>query len=165
MSILFNASDILEAAIRIEENGEVFYREAARKTKDEEIRKMFEFLANEEVKHRRIFSELLSQTDEPKTSETYPDEYMEYLKVFADQHVFNKENAGLFKVKLIKTPKQAVKIALKAELDSILFYLEAKNLIPSGSFEAVDKIVEEERRHYLRLLKIQGEMKKRKNDL
>ena len=51
MSIFFNANEILQFAIRIEENGEKFYHHAARITKDEDTKKMFEYLADEENSH------------------------------------------------------------------------------------------------------------------
>ena len=165
MPELFNASDVLETAIRIEENGEVFYRQAAKKIKTDPVQKIFEFLANEDVKHRRIFSELLNQAGESKPVEGYSGEYMDYLRAYADRHVFNKENTGLQKAKLIKSAKQAIKFAVKIELDSILFYLEAKTLIPKNQWELVDQIIEEERRHYLKLLKIQDEIKRKQSGL
>jgi len=46
---------------------------------------------------------------------------------------------------------------MQRELDSILYYHEVKNLVPAAQHEAIEKIIEEERKHYTTLL----EMKKR----
>jgi len=54
----------------------------------------------------------------------------------------------------MKSAKEAVEFALGAELDSILYYLEAKNLVPESQKAIVDKVVDEERHHYLKLLEI-----------
>ena len=159
MPELFNASDILEAAIRIEENGEVFYRDMAKKVKDVQVRQVFELLANENVKHQRIFADLLAQVDDTKPLEEYSGEYMDYLYAFADHHVFNQENMGRLKAKQIKTTRQALKFAIQIELDSLLFYLDAKNLVPEAQAEVISRILEEERRHYLKLQKMKNDLK------
>lgn len=162
MTAAITASDILEAAIRIEENGEVFYRDMAQKAFDPEIRKTFEYLANQEVKHRRLFADLLAQTSNVKPPEFYPGEYMDYLHAFADRHVFTLENTGRLKAKLMKTAKQAVRFGIQVELDSLLFYLEAKTFVEEKQAETIDQIVEEERRHFVMLQKLYNVLRKKK---
>jgi len=56
--------------------------------------------------------------------------------------VMDKQLAG------IKDTVAAFDFAMQRELDSILYYHEIKNLIPQAQHEAVDKIIEEERKHY-----------------
>ena len=61
MSIFFDASEILQFAVRIEENGEKFYRYATRVTNDDSAKRMFDYFANEETRHRKTFEDLLRQ--------------------------------------------------------------------------------------------------------
>jgi rubrerythrin len=161
MTLSLNASDVLESAIRIEENGEVFYRNMAQKFPDPELRNTFEYLANQEVKHQRLFAEMLAQNNDAKTPESYPGEYMEYLRAFADRHVFTHENTGRLKAKLMKTAKQAVRFGCQVELDSLLFYLEAKTIVPEKQAGIIDQIIEEERRHYVTLQKLYDSLRKK----
>ncbi|MCM8798927.1 MAG: ferritin family protein [Candidatus Omnitrophica bacterium] len=151
MAKLFEVSEILEFAIRIEENGEVFYREMAKKIKKKEIKALFNWLADEEVRHRKIFEEMVSGVGKYEPAESYPGEYFAYLRAYVDEHIFTKEKKGKLMAGKIGSTKEAVKFAIGVELDSILYYLEAKNLVPESQRETIEKIVEEERRHYLKL--------------
>ena len=157
MAKIFGASEIFEFAIRIEENGETFYREMAKKLKHKEIKDLFNYLADEEVKHRKTFENMLSEIEKYEPPESYPGEYFAYLRAYADEHIFTKEKKGNFMAKKINTAKEAINFAIEIELDSILYYLEAKNLVPEYEKNKIDKIIEEERRHYLRLCQIRGE--------
>ncbi len=151
MAILFGASEVLEFAMKIEENGEIFYRETAKKMETKEIKETFNYLADEEVRHKQRFKEMLSSVEKYAPPESYPGEYFAYLRAYADEHIFSKEKTAEIAAKEMKSAKEAVKFALSIENDSILYYLETRNLVPEPQRGAIDRIVEEERRHYLRL--------------
>jgi len=51
----------IKEAIRLEINGRKFFMHAAEITEHEKGKKMFRFLADEEVKHLEIFGKLFSQ--------------------------------------------------------------------------------------------------------
>jgi len=51
---VFAASDIVEVAIRIEENGVQFYKFAEQIAKQEDARKLFARLAEEEKAHKKF---------------------------------------------------------------------------------------------------------------
>ena len=55
---IFDASEVFQFAIRIEENGERFYRYAEGIAKEEEEKKIFSYLADEETKHKKEFEDL-----------------------------------------------------------------------------------------------------------
>jgi len=48
-------------------------------------------------------------------------------------------------------PAAAVDFAIRRELDSILYYLEIRNIVPEAQRPAIDRIVEQERRHFTQL--------------
>ena len=58
MSIAFNADEVFEMAEEIERNGAKFYREAASKSTNREIREMFLNMASMEDGHLRTFQEM-----------------------------------------------------------------------------------------------------------
>ena len=60
MPEMFKAAEILKTAIRIEENGIVFYREMIKRFKEKTLDDIFNFLADEDGRHRKIFEEMLS---------------------------------------------------------------------------------------------------------
>lgn len=67
--VLFDASEVYQFAVRIEENGERLYRKIAKRTTNLQVRDLFLFLADEDVKHRKQFAELLSKLEKPGTSQ------------------------------------------------------------------------------------------------
>src|SRR3989304_1008250 len=54
----FSGKDILEMAIRIEENGIQFYTQAGSASKSERLKELFLFLAEEEKRHIAYFEEI-----------------------------------------------------------------------------------------------------------
>jgi len=154
MNRFFEGSEILEFALRIEENGEEFYRAMAKKIENKAVKDLFDFLADEEIKHHQIFTDLLATVDKYEPPESYPHEYLLYLRAYADEHIFNKDKESKIAARQIKVPVEAVGFALGMELDSIFYYLEAKNLVSESQRWIIDKVIEEERRHYMRLLEL-----------
>lgn len=148
---IFSASEVIRFAVRIEENGEEFYRSIAKKFKDGKIVETFNSLADQEIEHKKTFQEILSTVEDYKPAESYPGEYFAYLKAYVDGLVFNKEKKGRIAVKKMKTVKETIQFAMGMEIESILYYLEAKNLVPDSPKKIIDRIVQEERRHYLNL--------------
>ncbi len=55
MSEMFKAVEILKTAVRIEENGIVFYRAMLERFKEKNVQDIFNFLADEDERHRKIF--------------------------------------------------------------------------------------------------------------
>ncbi|MBI5560973.1 MAG: rubrerythrin, partial [Deltaproteobacteria bacterium] len=53
--VYFSGSEIIEMAVRIEENGGRFYTDASEATKDSKLKKLFQYLAGEEKKHLKYF--------------------------------------------------------------------------------------------------------------
>ncbi|MCM8799422.1 MAG: ferritin family protein [Candidatus Omnitrophica bacterium] len=156
MNKFFEPSEILEFAIRIEENGEDFYRKVAKRFKSKEIKDTFNYLADEEVKHKKIFENMLSKIEDYQPPQSYPEEYFLYLRAYANEHIFTEDKQSEVMAKNIKNIKEAIDFALRIELDSILYYLEAKNLVSKGQMDILNKVIDEEHRHYLKL----SEMKK-----
>lgn len=145
----FNASDIFEMAIKIEQNGAIFYRDAAQKVEGETHKKFLLDLALMEDTHESTFAEMLKELkDEESVSTTFDpnDENALYLKALADTRVFSgKEQPG-------KKLKDILSSAIQAEKDSIAFYLGMKEIIPAKLGKSkIDDIIKEEMSH-IRLL-------------
>lgn len=157
MGSTFEARDIMEIAMRIEENGANFYRFAVQLARDEETKKLFEHLAQEEEKHKSIFKNMLSGLERRDPPESYPGEYGAYLRNYADNNiiftkeVMDKELAG------IKDTSSALDFAIRRELDSILYYQEIKGFVAEKNHETIDQVINEERKHF----KILSEQKKK----
>ncbi|MBN2621640.1 ferritin family protein [candidate division WOR-3 bacterium] len=147
---MFKPAEIMQFAIRIEENGELFYTTVAQQVASMEVKELFKSLASEEAKHKATYEKLLSTIETYDPPEMYPGEYYEYLRAYADNHIF-----PLGKVKkeiaTITTAEAALKFAMAREIESILYYQELKNIVPENEKGKIDAIIEEERRHYVKL--------------
>ena len=147
---LFEPSEIFQFAIRIEENGENFYHQMAQKFEDEKVKELFSFLADEETKHKKIYEGMVSKMEKYEPFESYTNEYFSYLRAYVDNHIFTPEKLNE-EMSNIKDVNSAIDFAMGTELDSILYYQEVKNLVPENQRNVIDKIIEEERRHYVKL--------------
>ncbi len=148
---IFDASEIYRFAIKMEENGEAFYRHAALLTNDEDARYLFNFLADEEVNHKNIFGRMLSKMEKVEPDEGYPGEYMDYLRDFIDHRsVFSKTKLER-EFNDVKDTLTAIDFAINREVDSILYYSEAKNFVGKSQQEAIEQIISEERKHFAKL--------------
>lgn len=159
MPEIFKAAEILKTAIRIEENGIIFYREMIKKFKEKDLQDIFNFLAEEDEKHRKIFEDMLSKAEQYDMVDSYPGEYEAYLQAFANEHVFSKEKTGQLVAKKIKDLKEAIHFGIEVELDSINYYQEIKRFVPDYQKATIDKIIEEERSHFLKLSDIKKALK------
>ncbi len=155
---IFEAKEIFKFAIRIEENGEKFYRFASKLTEDEEIKDMFNYLADEELKHKDIFTNLLSDITKDVSFNNYSDEYMDYLRCYVDNVIFTDEQLKTQEKEVDDVPS-AIKFAMQRELDSILYYHEVEKLIADNKRPLIEKIIEEERKHYATLSDMKANLK------
>lgn len=150
---LLNMKQLLEFAVQLEKNGEKFYLDWAEKAKDDSIKKLFKFLAEEETIHKKTFEKLKTKIGESPLKEKPSDEYEDYFKTFVEQIVFNQEE-----VKQITDLATALEFAKKQELDSLLFFTDLRNFVSLENEGLITEIIEEERRHFVSLSKLKNKL-------
>ncbi len=153
----FTAGDVIQFAVRLEENGELFYRKAAEAANDKTVADLFKRLADDETQHKKTFEGLLSRIKWIEPAESYPGEYFAYLKNYMDGRVvFSTDLKG--ELPDIQDMAGALGFAIQRELDSILYYQELKAFVPEKDFGTLDKIIAEERRHFAELTKAKNKL-------
>jgi rubrerythrin len=155
MGSQIEVSDILQIAMRIEENGASFYRYAVQVAQEEKAKEMFRWLADAEDTHREIFREMLSKIETHPLPESYPGEYDAYLHRYADNKLIFKKEVMDAELAKISDTLTAIDFAIDREVDSILYYHEIKGFISQDQHESIDEIINEERKHF----KILSEMR------
>ena len=145
---VFAASDIVQFAIRIEENGMHFYRYAVQLVKDEEAKKLFSRLADDEANHKRFFEKLFAgmEKDTPPV-EGYAGEYDAYLREYVDNNLVFTEEVMEKELRGIKDRNAALDFALSREMSAIFYYSEMKRFVSPARHGDIDKLIDEERRH------------------
>ena len=164
MSVAFNADEVLEMAEQIERNAGKFYREAAKKISQADMKDMFLSMASMEDGHLKVFQamrkELKAQEKEPAVFDPY-DEGTLYLQALADSKGSEGMKAPTIKLTGRESAQELLEIAIGAEKDSVLFYVGLKGLVPAGAGkDKVEAVIREEVRHVAdlrrRLVEIQG---------
>ena len=154
---LLSSSEVVQFAVNIEENGRYFYRSFAEKLKSDAERDVFNYLADAEEKHIRIFSEMLKSIEKFEPATSYPDEYFGYLKAYSDTLIFTKDELEL-EVAKITSGKEAADFGIRRELDSILYYQEIKSYVPEKEHSIIDDVISQERMHFMKLTQLKKDL-------
>lgn len=151
MECAFNAGEIFEMAIRMETNGALFYRQAAKRfTKPSQSEILLRLAAMEDA-HRETFEKMRAQLPDSESGAEWNDpdgEMARYLAVFVAAQVFDAA----------KTPEEFIRHdaslgeilieAIGKERESILFYLGIREMAgDEGGGPDIDAIIREEMGH------------------
>jgi len=155
MIFCFNAAEIFQVAIEIKENARAFYEKAQHLIQDPEVQKLFADLAREEVEHKNRIGSLkagLPSDIEPAMAADPENELDLYVKAMADQHVFRSCGALNVQLDQIKDVKDALKLALQFEKDSVIFFLGMQEATCEGrDRDVINLLLKEEQSHVRRL--------------
>jgi rubrerythrin len=152
MPITYSATEVMEMAVDTEKGGQLFYKTVATQSKDPDLKNLFLYLADEEKKHINVFVNIA------KTLKVSPDdmpadweEVSLYLKAMTDSRYFLGGDKALSAAKSAETTEQAVNTALAFEKETLVFYLEALDMMPAINRPAVEALIREERAHIRKL--------------
>ena len=154
MANLFTASEVVQIAIQIERNGEVFYNALASSADSERVKDLYAYLAGEERKHAEVFQKMLEAVGEYRPQESFPGEYDAYMSALAESRVFTDDKAARDTASHAASPAEAIRIAQGAEKDSILFYYEMRALVPEREHATMNRIIDEEKSHLRKLTEL-----------
>ncbi len=154
----FTGAEVLEMAVKIEENGVRFYTDASKAAKTRAVKELFKLLADEEDRHIKVFTDFKKSLPPDAAAEGF-DPYMTeaslYLRAIADTEVFKKPGAGKAFAADVKNETEAVRFAITMEKDSLIFYYELKNMIHGKDRPVLDGLIEQEKKHLLKLTDIE----------
>ncbi|MDY6855876.1 MAG: ferritin family protein [Thermodesulfobacteriota bacterium] len=152
--IYFSGSEIIEAAIQIEKNGYTFYRSLAESMDQKDIKDLFFHLATEEEKHIKNFEALCDSFKGYKPNNSDEEEYYAYIKSLSDRNVFTKKEGIDEIVKNVKGKEDALSMAMGFEKDSIIFFIEIRDLVKKSDRIAIDALIHQEREHLRKLIHV-----------
>lgn len=147
----FNADEVFQMAIEIEDNGKRFYEDAMDIIEDPRVKDVFAMLAEAEAEHKRRFADLKASLPESARESTVwdPDnEAGEYIRMTAAMHVFRTADSVEEALSRVRTAKEALKLAMGFEKDSIVFFLTMQDATAEKKGrERIGQLVEEEKQH------------------
>jgi rubrerythrin len=151
----FNADEIFEMAIKIEENGALFYRKAASQQSDDSTRSMLERLAVMEDHHKSFFITMRKTLSDAEKTQTIfdPDgESSQYLAAMADSHGGEGSPRAADALTGKESIKEIIDIAIGLEKESVLFYIGLIDMVPPKyGQDKLNDIISEERKHIIQL--------------
>ena len=151
MSVTFNANEVFEMAEQIERNGATFYREAAGKTSNQEMKDLFLNMATMEDGHLQTFQEMRNELAAQEKAETVFDPYNEatlYLQTMADGKGSEGMKNPAEKLTGNESAQELLEIAISAEKNSVLFYVGLKDLVTAkAGRDKIESIIREEVKH------------------
>ena len=153
--ITFTGREVLELAIKIEQNGATFYQSLAKRAKNPSTTEVFGQLAKEEQGHILRLKDCLNRLAEyDEITESYPGEYKAYLQNLADESVFQCDSACQSLVGKATTEVEAIQVGLFFEKDFLLFLHEMKSFVKPVEQGVIDSLIIEEKQHLMQLLQL-----------
>jgi rubrerythrin len=142
---VFSANELLDMAIKLEKNGEAVYRRAIAKVAKPELAALLAWMADEEVRHARFFSDLKLNL---ATKRANP--IMEEMSRELFDDLMGDKNFCLKEVdfSVLNTTEKLIAVFIEFEKDSVIFYQVLEPLVEDPlAREHLKKIIEEENRH------------------
>ena len=161
----FNAHEIFQIAIHIEENGNRFYERAMALIDDKDTKTLLASLAKDELEHLKKFTELKEQVPKEATAGTVWDpenEMSKYLHMVADMNVFRSDFNLEDELSQVKSAEGTLRFGIQFEKDSIIFFLTIQDATDeTKGRELIGQLIEEEKGHLKKLsLELRKHLKK-----
>lgn len=155
MIFCFNAGDLFRIAVEMKENAITFYEKARGDIQDPEVAKLFADLARDEQEHKSKLLEMSAKFPPEVTAPNVRDtdnELDAYLKAMADDHVFRSCDSLNRQLKLLETVGDALRLALRFEKDSLVFFFGLQDATCEGKDrDLLNALMKEDHRHIQQL--------------
>jgi len=158
MSLVFSVNELLSIAIGIEIRGETFYDIMGKTTDNPLARATFQNLAAMEREHSRVFQKMRDESKTYPPPEAMSEEYADYLRALVDSAVFTDDMITSEMASQADSDIKAVELGISAERDSILFYEQIRDFLPSPALPTIDAVIAEEKTHLRQLAAIRKEL-------
>ncbi len=159
MSIFFSMREVIEMAIATERSGQAFYQNASRLARENSLKELFQYLAEEEEKHLKTFQDFHNTLKEkPEITPYNWEEAKLYLEALVDSEFFASPEKAINLAKEAKDELEVIYAAIEFEKDTLLFFYQILEMIKSREQELVKKIIEQEKKHIQRLSTVKSKL-------
>jgi len=142
---MFSIREIIDMAIKLEKNAEIFYREAVEEISTPSLEPVLTCLADQEQEHAQWFEKLKRVVGEGEGSMD-----TEELSGTALGNLVGDQKFSLGEVDLseIENVDKLIELAIEHEEDTIIFYRMLKSFLEAPEIQKeLDNIIAEENRH------------------
>jgi len=146
---VFAISEILNLAIKLEQNGETTYRRAIAQVDDPDLISLLNWMANEEVQHANWFSNLAEAVAAGDTNPFLEEMSRELFDDLVGDQSFSLKEVDFGRIQSVS---EMLKVFVEFERDTVMFY---EILIPfiddDDTLVQLQRIIAEENKHIERL--------------
>jgi rubrerythrin len=144
--IKYSIREVIEQAVQTEKLGYQFYTSLAEKFNDnDKLKKLFDILAGQELKHEKYFTELEGKLED-KSPENW-EEVSQYLSAIVESEFFLGKNKSLPSMSKLEKAHDVIQFAMNFETQTLLYFQGLRDAFSDDTF--IKKIIDEEKRHLL----------------
>lgn len=152
MARTFSIEEIVEMAVKIEEDGAIFYKTLAEISRNKSAKEIFRYLQGEEKEHAATFQSIYKEMTQKNFTKAFPNEEANiYLHLLVEMRLFKNQKEAEDTARKMRSEQEAIDIALNVEKDTLLFYYEIIDGVETEVKEIVKKLIEQEKSHVRRL--------------
>ena len=148
---VFRAAEIFDMAVHIERQGIAFYSACKEVIDSSALKETFSYLIEQEYTHIDVFSHMKEDLREIRLPESFAGEYDRHVAAFVQKKVFYTPEEAAETARRLSSVRTAVDWAVEFEQKSIDFYSLIKSHVRSSESAAIERIIQEEKRHIERL--------------
>lgn len=142
---MFTAQDILDIAIRLEQNAEKTYRDAQQQVPSVELKTLLAWIAQEEHNHAHWFTQLKNRLTQGEDHHLMAEMSRALVEDVVQGQAFSLQAVDF---KVIDTPDKMVRTFIGFEDDTIAFYEILKSFIDDPAIAGqLEQIIAEEKKH------------------
>jgi len=142
---MFSAREIIDIALKIEQNGEAVYRQAVKNLDSPELSERLLWMADEEARHMDWFKKFQAELRDDGNRLAVDEMSSSALGDILGDQSFTLQDIDFSQVTHISN---LIDIFIEFERDGILFYELLRTFIKDpGSLDPLDQIIQEEYQH------------------
>jgi len=154
---VFTGDEIFRIAIELEQLGEQFYEALGDVAPQDSIKALCRDLAEQEQLHAKTFEQLRVQTTQRTASRPLSWDELSFAHTLVEERVMPDPDVAR-EVAASKGVAEVLDMAIGFEKDSILFFQEIYASVDEADRAAIVKIIDEEKAHAQRLIKIKRDV-------
>jgi rubrerythrin len=155
----YNAADIFQHAMEIEDAGQKLYTRLSEMMDDPQIKKIFQVMAQQEIKHHETYNDLMANAssageNQPSSNEGFDGDKHDLLQ----DRIFNRLEV-VRKAARLSTLGDVLNYMIDVEIDVVGLFENLRHLLKKADQVQIDKIINEERSHVRQLVDLRKQYK------
>jgi rubrerythrin len=155
----YSPQEILKVAVDVEEKGKKIFEIFEEKAGDSRLKAVWKYLKEQEILHYETFKSMLDNIGDYVVDDYSTGEYDAYMKAIASEYIFTPELIDAKSREPFDSDLDAIDFGIFIEKQSIMTYNALREYIQGDKQNVLDKIIAEEKKHFVRLIELRDMVK------